>query len=254
MEYDSLGESEKSRSEIEKSNTATSCPTSVNDFELNFSEGTLQQRKARRTSLSTSVVKVHEKQTILEMVLAALRKAFVSNIPVDALKSLRPKRLMYFTGFIAQVMATLLFLYFVKTVYDSNINQSFMALDPSVGNCNEVVKSVTATVSADSDGVWDSIPTFSYPKQMYEMEFNDIMITTDEYQKIMLLWRSEVTALGTRIGVQLDLSQNLILLATWQIYCSESISEACKHFEGQLFHFSASANVSKRVLLLLLLL
>ena len=158
---------------------------------------------------------------------------------MDAIRDL-PKIYMYAFGFIAEFGALALFIYFVQDGYFTGLKSKYISLDPSSGNCVEVVKSVSGVYSADENGTWVGHPGYSYSRSLYALNLVDASVLQSDYENIMLLAKQEVTNLGNA-SQDFDLSLNLIIYMSWMLICDPTLYDFCDSFDGQTFSFTSDA-------------
>ncbi len=76
---------------------------------------------------------------------------------------------MYYVGTIAYMAMIGTFVYFTYASYLGSIQQAFIALDPSSGDCSSVPIAITNTYLADDNGNWVGTPHFTYSLAPYSL-------------------------------------------------------------------------------------
>lgn len=187
-----------------------------------------------------------EKETMTEFICNATKDMIAENIPVEAIRDVRPKSYMYAFGLLSLLAMIICFLYYMYTVYQRSINQKFISLSSSSGDCVVVTKSVTGTFLGDSYGNWIGEDGFSYSQAKYELILTRAEWSKEDYAGIMLVALDQIRDLANA-GQTMDFAANLAALTSWQLTCNATKYAVCEKFAGQSFVFTASAQV--RVLL-----
>lgn len=116
-------------------------------------------------------------------------------------------------------MAYMLFLgvfaFFLYTSYTNSVEQAFVALDKSSGDCHEVPIAVSGTFLADRQGNWVNTPAFSYFQAAYAFTFSGLQVNSlAEYTAMMHTFRDNLKAVGS-VSPNQNLAVNLII---WMAY------------------------------------
>jgi len=181
-----------------------------------------------------------EEETFAQFIVRTVDDVFIDNIPMDAIKEL-PTFYMYVMGAFAELATMVLFIYFVLQGYEQGVTTKFISLDPTSGACVDVVKSVSGAYMVDTSGIWVGNSGFDYSRAIYEMDWTDSAMTSDEYTIIMTMAKQQLMDLGTASST-MDLSTTLLMYTAWQLICDPAQNEVCSVFSGQSFVFTADSS------------
>lgn len=107
------------------------------------------------------------------------------------------------------------FAFFLYTSYTNSVDQAFVALDKSSGDCHEVPIAVSGTFLADRQGNWVNTPAFSYFEAAYAFSFSGLRVNSlAEHTAMMHTFRDHLQAVGSVAPYQ-NLAVNLII---WMSY------------------------------------
>ena len=134
----------------------------------------------------------NEDESLQEFLVRTLDEAFIDNIPMDAIKDL-PKFYMYLFGAFGELFSLAVFGYFLYSVYKEGIQQKFISITPSSGNCNEIPKAVSGSYTADENGNWAGSPNFDPSEGIYVIGLTDAQFTFPDYEKSMDLMKQQLT-------------------------------------------------------------
>lgn len=105
-----------------------------------------------------------------------------------------------------------MFIYFIYTQYEQGRNSSFITLDntsgvckgqPSSTTCCEVPQTVSGTFLADTQGNWDTDPTFSYIQNNYAVTVSGLEYTNEQWASVMKNITAQLKVIGLK-GVNRD--------------------------------------------------
>ena len=187
----------------------------------------------------------NEDESLKEFLIRSMDETFIDNIPMEAIKDL-PKFYMYLFGAFGEIFGLLVFTYFMYSVYEQGVQQQFISITPSSGNCNEIPKSVSGSYIADENGSWAGSSNFDPSEGIYVIGFTDAHLTFPEYEQSMQLAQTQMQLLSAG-SVSQNLATNLLLYMSWQFVCDPTVHSFCKGFVGQSFAFTASSQYSLAV-------
>lgn len=185
-----------------------------------------------------------EKETLGGFLFKAMKSTVKDNIPIEAVKDLRPKFYMYIFGLLSLASMMALFLYYMYTVFNREMAQRKLTFDDGIGECDAVITPVTGYFTADPSGNWIGMDNYSYSQGKYELALDGAEFTTYSYSSVMSLIQESLQKTAV-IGQQLDFAGNLALMISWQWSCNKTVTPAiCEAFLGQSFVFTTSAEVN----------
>lgn len=112
------------------------------------------------------------------------------------------------------------FIYFTYQSYLSSVQQAFIALDPSSGDCSSVPIAISNTYLADNRGNWIGTPQFTYSLASYSLTLNNFQVDSfDEYEMMMDTFYSSLDHIG-EVSRNHSLAYNLVLWSSWIRYYS----------------------------------
>lgn len=130
-------------------------------------------------------VRRKERQTNdLKNILAEkLHSKFVNSTP--SLIQQLPLSLLYPFGLLFNSFFIALFIGFLVSGYQSNVNTPFLALPLAASGsiCSEVPVSVTGTFMATLDGHWEGSPDFNYRQAAFRFSAKSFMSSSEDYEK-----------------------------------------------------------------------
>lgn len=94
-------------------------------------------------------------------------------------KSLRNVRLPM--GLLFQIASFSMFLYFFISGIETTKNASFLSLDKTAGDCNDVKISISDTYFVDYNGYWSTSPDYEDSKATFKVQFVGVEMNEDEY-------------------------------------------------------------------------
>ena len=161
--------------------------------------------------------KEEEDLSMKERIVDGAIKKFVDNIPVDVIKTMSTSKLVTF-GLIAYGIVIGIFLYFAISGYIQARKEEYVSLDSSSGQCEEVVRTLTGTYYASSDGIWEGSVGYQYTNSIYRFSFQG-MKTTDAQFKDTLnkLKKDQLVPVGAK-QEQFNLAYNLLV---WMHYSTQ---------------------------------
>lgn len=95
-------------------------------------------------------------------------------------KSLRNVRLPM--GLMIQLASLSMFLYFFISGIETSKNASFLSLDKTAGDCNDVKISISDTYFVDYQGHWSTSPDYDDSKATFKVQFVGVEMNNDEYK------------------------------------------------------------------------
>ena len=181
-----------------------------------------------------------EGESFSEFIVRSMDETFIDNIPMDAIKDL-PKFYMYLFGAFGELFSLGVFCYFLWSVYEQGVQQYFISITPSSGQCSEIPKAVSGSYTADENGNWAGSPNFDPSKGIYEITLTDAQFTFSDYADAMDLAEKQINLLSAA-SVHQNLATNLLVYMSWQFNCIVTDSTPyCSSFTGQSFTFTADA-------------
>lgn len=127
---------------------------------------------------------------------------------------------MYYVGTVAYMAMIATFVYFTYQSYLSSVQQAFIALDPSSGDCTSVSIAISDTYLADTRGNWVGTPHFTYSLASYSLTLNNFQADSfDDYETMMNTFHTSLDHIG-EVSVNHSLAYNLVLWASWIRYYS----------------------------------
>lgn len=118
----------------------------------------------------------------------------------------------WFTFLLYQAAFLALLIYFVIQQYHQGRTSSFITLDntsgvcqhdPSSTTCCEVPLTLTGTFLADTSGVWDTEPRFSYIQNNYAITVAGLEYTNAQWAEVMKNITAQLKVIGTK-GINRD--------------------------------------------------
>eukprot|EP01033_Poteriospumella_lacustris_P007220 gene7220-5196_t len=160
-----------------------------------------------------------EEHSIKSYVIQQLNKFFVQHLPMESLKEFPPSY-MYYAGTVAYMVMIATFVYFTFQSYLSSVQQAFIALDPSSGDCTSVSIAISNTYLADTRGNWVGTPHFTYSLASYSLTLNNFQADSfDDYETMMNTFHTSLDHIG-EVSVNHSLAYNLVLWTSWIRYYS----------------------------------
>jgi hypothetical protein len=96
--------------------------------------------------------------------------------------------------------------------YFSGIEQDYVAVDKSGGECDTVPKAVTGTYLLSDDGYWEGSQSFLYSHSLIALELNNLKVTLGEFQYQMGLLKFALYEWVSVVALNQSLAWNMLLL------------------------------------------
>ena len=108
-------------------------------------------------------------------------QSWIGSLPseIRLSKSLRNVRLPL--GLIIQLASLSMFLYFFISGIETTKNASFLSLDKTAGDCDDVKISISDTYFVDYNGYWSTSPDYDDSKATFKVQFVSVEMNDDEY-------------------------------------------------------------------------
>jgi hypothetical protein len=203
-------------------------------------------RKPRVRTADTSHLEKEEEHTIKSFFLQQLNKFFVQHLPMESLKEFPPSY-MYYVGTISYMAMIGTFVYFTYQSYIGSIEQAFIALDPSSGDCSSVPIAITQTYLGDSNGNWVGTPQFTYSLAPYSLSLNNFKVDSFEQYELMMQTFYQSLATMAADSRNHSLAYNLMLWGSWIQYYSTDTPNSLNFSSqglGQLQYFQMTGQPS----------
>lgn len=169
-----------------------------------------------------------------------IKELIVDLIPVESIQHIRPKGYMYILGAVSIALMTLMFGYYLVDVFIDSLTSSFISLSSISGDCEPVLKPVTGSFVADTNGDWEGFGDFSYSGANFNLILTGAEMSFEQYQDVIVVARDQLASLGA-LAVNLDLSANLALIMSWAMICDPAVYPVCATMEEQYFVFTGSS-------------
>lgn len=180
------------------------------------------------------------KESLKDFIVKNVKELIVDLIPIESILHIRPKGYMYIFGIISISMMTALFLYNLIDVYIGDVTSAFISVSQNSGDCSAVVRPVTGSFIADTDGNWEGFGDFTYSGGKFNLILTGAEMSLQQYQDVMVVARDQLASLGN-FSVNLDLASNLALIMSWAMICDPNIYPVCATMQEQYFVFTGSS-------------
>lgn len=129
---------------------------------------------------------------------------------MESVKEL-PSTYLYLFGIIAYIAALSSFVYFFHSNYVETIQQAFVSLDPSSGDCRSVSIPVTGKYLADQEGNWIGTKQFSYFDASHRLGLTKFDVDDlRTYQDMITVFEGSFKELGKKTEKN-NLAYNLLV-------------------------------------------
>ncbi len=150
-----------------------------------------------------------------------------------------PDYLLYSVGALFMLATFAFFVYFFITNIVEQQSQKFLSLDDSAGICETVPRTLNGKYFVDTNGYWEKQENFLYPNSIYVMEFSNLAVSYEEWNKMFTDVGAYVSYVGN-LSTSLDLTRIILLWTTWRMYTSmngrvSAVAYACANFTLSLY-------------------
>jgi hypothetical protein len=134
-------------------------------------------------------------------------------------------------GFIINIVALFLILFFIVSQYVSISETTFISLDAGAGVCDEVPLSVTGSYSLDLNGRWLGNSLYNPSSAYYEFTMFNFVEETAAYKILIGQQKVAFSTIG-EVGVKQDLAENILYWASWAQVISDANTTSRWQFTG----------------------
>jgi len=169
-------------------------------------------------SVSGAFQKMHvskKKETLISFITKYIDVIFRWSIP-EAVTDM-PPRGMYFVGTVANILALVLFCVLSFGTYESDIKVHFISPSEKSGLCTSVVKPITGTFLADTNGSWESNPRFDSSRAIYQFHFLELSANETFWMEMIADLQLSLVEVGGKM-TNLTIDMNVLYWTTWAGY------------------------------------
>lgn len=187
-------------------------------------------------------------ETLKDFIINHVNHFYINHIPFDSIKDMS-EIYLYFFGTVAYLFSFIMFAYFFYENYKSSLDQAFISLQSSAGDCSTVPIKIQGTYLADTKGYWNSEPEFQQVKAQYALKLTGFEVSSNlQYNNMMQYFYTDLEGVGTRATGH-NLAENLLLWMTYVQYYSLQFSITDATFTnissiGQVQSFSLTGDPS----------
>jgi hypothetical protein len=148
-----------------------------------------------------------------------IHEGFVGNVPVDILDKF-PGAWAVVTFVLTYVIFIGCYIGFFAWAFVDGLNQTFISLDSTAGNCNTVSKPLTGTYLASNAGAWQGDARFEFSDAVYQFQFNEFTADSAEFKRLITTDFS-LSSIGA-FTAENDIATNLLV---WMHYRKLVVTE-----------------------------
>jgi hypothetical protein len=123
---------------------------------------------------------------------------------------------MIYIAFAFQFTVLFVLFYVGITDYYSQLQNEFLSLSPTSGDCENISVSIRSQYLSDYSGHWETQREFQFTEALYILEFKGLEVTYEQYVANMQLFQSRLRALSNT-AAQRDIGYTLVALASFHM-------------------------------------
>jgi hypothetical protein len=121
---------------------------------------------------------------------------------------------------------------FSWTGYNSQRKSKFISITSNAGNCDPVLRPVSGTYLASTNGEWEGAVGFKYNQALFEFQFFNMYQTQEEYQNGINYAKNVIVEYLGNYSTSYNLAMMILVLTTYQLIFPISGSNQYVLFTG----------------------
>ena len=163
-----------------------------------------------------------------------------------------PNKPMYAIGTMVLLSYVILFVSFCVTSYTEQVKTKFlvpMGQDVPGAECQDIPSAITTSYIVDSSGRYSGLVGFNYNATLYNIEFNNLKVTTAEYASLMQQVRQSYVELIGQNAATSTLNLNIVMWLSSKYVFKDSSGSSLNIFSFEadvatVFYNSASIPIT----------